>query len=339
MESLRLRCQAFHLHIVCLDAFTETFLTAQQYPEVTCVPLGEVERWATELLDCKHRRTPSEYCYTLSPFVPLYVLRQNPEFDFVCSLDADLYFYQDPTQLFADFDRYSILITTHNFDQNRLEERLKTGVYNVCFQAFRNDATGLACLEKWRRQCTEWCLAHYDSANDRFADQKYLESWPDDFAGQVKVLNGPSTNLAIWNVNQYRLKCEHNELKADGISVVFYHFHGIRLLSESWVGNTFHWYDTRPQKVLLRNVYAPYLTRIFDWEKKLAQAGKPVPYEQRILNALTRAIKAGAVFYRYRKHRLMHLNFHWIYQLHSSIKQTRWPARSIFRLLPTTEAT
>jgi len=337
LESLRARCRDFHLHIVCLDDFTQTFLTAQRYADVTCVPLAEVENWAPELLGCKRRRTLSEYCYTLSPFVPLYLLSHHPNLDFVCSLDADLYFYQDPAQLFEDFDQYSILITTHNFANHLLEERLKTGVYNVCFQAFRNDATGLACLEKWRQQCTDWCLAHYDAANDRFADQKYLETWPRDFEGRVKVLDGPTVNLAIWNANRYRLTQAQGEIRADGQPVVFYHFHGLRLFSRHWVGNTFHWYSTRPQKVLVKNVYLPYLAQLLSWEKRLTQMPNAAP--QRRPFSLMSVFKSGAVFFLYPPNLLIHFNFDWCYQIYTNLKQTLWPAKSTSRLLPTTEAT
>ena len=338
LDSLRTHCKAFHLHIVCLDDFTHHFLTERADPEVTCIPVAEVERWAPELADCKKKRSLSEYCYTLSPFVPLYLLRQHPHLDFVCSMDADLCFYQDPAVLFADFDPYSILITAHNFADYLMEDRLKTGVYNVCFQAFRNDPTGLACLEKWRQQCTAWCYAHYDALHNRFADQKYWEDWPTDFEGRVKVLNGPSVNLAIWNTNSYRIHQEQGKLLADGQLVVFYHFHGLHLLSERWVGNTFHWYRTRPQKVLVKNVYLPYLSRLLDWEKTLAKAGRPRhsvsrhPFPMKVLIA-------GAVFFLHRPSHIVYLNCNWCYQFYSNLKQTLWPAKSIFRPLPTTEAT
>lgn len=339
LESLRARCEKFHLHVVCLDDFTQTFLTRLGYAEITCTPLAEVERWAPELLTCQQKRSPSEYCYTLSPFVPLYLLRQYPHLDFVCSLDADLYFYQDPVTLFADFERHSILITTHDFADHLLEERLKTGVYNVCLQAFRNDATGLACLEKWRQQCTEWCYAHYDAAHDRFADQKYLETWPTDFEGKVQVLSGPSVNLATWNVNRYQLRQEHRELRADGQPVVFYHFHGLRLLSNRWVGNTFHWYRTRPHKVLVKNVYLPYLSRLLEWEKTLAQAGRPAQPIASRRSFPMKVVRAGAVFFFYRPSGMIYLNFDWFYQFYSNLKQTLWPAKSTYKPLPTTEAT
>ncbi len=339
LESLRAHCPAFHLHIVCVDDFTHTFLTQQGYAQVTCIPLHEVEKWAPELADCKKKRSPTEYCYTLSPFVPLYLLHYLPHLDFVCSLDADLYFYQDPATLFADFDQYSILITAHNFADHMLEERLKTGVYNVCFQAFRNDPTGLACLEKWRQQCTAWCYAHYDAAHDRFADQKYLETWSDDYGSRVQVLSGPTVNLATWNVNRYPLRQEQGELQTDGQPVVFYHFHGLHLLSHRWVGNTFHWYRTRPQKVLLQNVYLPYLSQLLDWEKTLATAGRSAQHHASIWSSPMKVLKAGAVFFLYQPNRMVYLNFNWCYQFYSNLKQTLWPAKSIYTPLPTTEAT
>ena len=339
LQSLQAHCAAFHLHIVCLDDFTHTFLTQQGYAEVTCIPLREVEKWAPELAVCQQNRSPTEYFYTLSPFVPLYLLRQHPHLDFVCSMDADLYFYQDPVTLFADFDQYSILITAHNFANHLLEERLKTGVYNVCFQAFRNDATGLACLEKWRQQCTAWCYAHYDATHDRFADQKYLETWPTDFTGQVKVLSGPTVNVATWNANRYQLHQKQGEVWADEQPVVFYHFHGLRLLSNRWVGNTFHWYRTRPQKVLLQNVYLPYLSRLLAWEKTLTQAGRPDQRDASIWSSVMKIFKAGAVFFLHRPDGMIYLNFNRFYQVYSSIKQTLWPVKSTFRPSPTTGAT
>ena len=55
----------------------------------------------------------------------------------------------------------------------------KYGKFNVGILGFRNDAEGLRCLRAWRAQCNAWC--HDRIEDGKFADQKYLDTWPEAF--------------------------------------------------------------------------------------------------------------------------------------------------------------
>lgn len=318
LESLRLHCPDFHLFVFALDDHTYRYFERADLPGVSCIALDTLEAWDPELAACRENRTRFEYYFTLSPSFPLYLLKQHPELPFVCSLDADLFFFSDPTVLFADFDRYSVMITEHQFAEEVREKGLKTGKFNVCFQSFRNDETGLACLERWRAQCIEWCFNRYDPEHDRFADQKYLDEWPALFDGKVKVLSGPTVNLAVWNVNQFALSEKNGQLLSDGQPVVFFHFHGIRMLSRHWVGNSFHWYRTRPGKVLRHRIYAPYLSRLLEIEK---QTGHTRVDNRSGVRVLPGVVRSGAVFFRWGPEILWYINFNWLYTSWITLKR------------------
>ncbi|MDX2134182.1 MAG: hypothetical protein SFV52_05335 [Saprospiraceae bacterium] len=327
LESLREHCPNFHLHILGLDDHVYDYFLTYPDPRVTPVRLAELERTAPELQQCKQNRSQVEYYFTLSPYFPQYILNQTPALELVCSIDADLYFFSDPTPLFSDFFRYSILITRHHFADGEESEKA-TGHFNVCFQAFRNDATGRACLEKWRSQCAAWCYNHFDEEHNRFADQKYLDSWPQDYAGKVKIIGDATTNLAPWNTNRYIITERQGKVFSDENPLVFFHFSGIRILNWHWIANSFHWYGTRPQKTLLKHVYGTYLTRLIQMETHLARIGSGRRHVRssvtHLIELLSALIKNKAVFYRTKSGRLLYFNFGKIHLITQSIRRSAW---------------
>src|SRR6266581_1565030 len=61
---------AFRLWVLCMDTTVETCLRELDLPEVSVIPLSEVETAA--LVAVKSGRTAGEYCWTLTPFAPEY---------------------------------------------------------------------------------------------------------------------------------------------------------------------------------------------------------------------------------------------------------------------------
>ncbi len=70
----------------------------------------------------------------------------------------------------------SVAITPHNFTP-AMRDKIVYGRFNVGWMSFRRCPEGLACLETYKANCLAWC---YDRVEDgRFADQRYLDSWPE----------------------------------------------------------------------------------------------------------------------------------------------------------------
>jgi hypothetical protein len=306
LESLTLHCPSFCLYVLCLDDETHQIMQHLPSPNLKLIPLAELERHDPELAACRHNRSRIEYYFTMSPCLPLYLLVKEG-MNFICSLDSDLYFYQDPTPLFNGFESFSILITEHFHSMALFAKEHKTGVYNVSFQAFRHDDTGLACLRHWREQCLQWCYHILDEKNNRYADQKYLESWPADFPGKVRIIRPKTAGLATWNVNHFQLTLENGQLCSDGEPVVFYHFHGLKFLSKYWIANAFSWHHTRCTSVLKRHIYQPYILTLRQYDKQYQQAkdSKPTTW----FSAVYAAIREKNVFFVPNNKRIFYLDF------------------------------
>src|SRR5215472_3437793 len=194
-RSLKRHAVPFTLSVLCFDDFTYSSLCKLNLPELRPVRLAEFEASDNALLATKATRSTVEFFFTSSPSWIRYTLDKLPSGQVMTYLDADLYFYSSPAPVFAELGNESILIIGHRFPP-QLEHLQRYGNYNVGFLSFRNDANSAECLDWWRARCLEWC---YDRCEDgRFADQKYLDEWPERFA-QVVVAKHKGANLAPWN--------------------------------------------------------------------------------------------------------------------------------------------
>lgn len=259
------------IFVLCLDDVSHAWLSQLGEPGLRPIPISNLETAYPELPRARLNRSHGEYCFTLSPCLPLHLL-DTGRFDAVVSLDADLFFLSDPTPLLQHLERKPIFITRHAFTQPMRKTGLKTGQFNVSFQGFRNDAVGRACLNQWRRQCLEWCFHRVDEQNRRYADQRYLDSWPDDFPGQVTILEPPVAGLAPWNLRDFPLSLVDGHLHSHGLRPAFYHFHGLRFLGQRRVANSLWRYHATADSVTTEHLYAPYLRELIETETACARA-------------------------------------------------------------------
>ncbi|MDT8993089.1 hypothetical protein RQP54_19605 [Curvibacter sp. APW13] len=227
LRTLKQHCPDAYVHVLCMDGQTREILEQLGLAHVTCLSLPEVEDQA--LLAVKPDRSVAEYCWTLSPCLPWYVLQHNPEIDAITYLDADLLFYSPLQPLFDEIGDASIVIIEHRFPP-ALKHLEVNGRFCVEWVGFRRDAHGMACLARWREQCIEWCFHRLEG--DRMGDQKYLDQWPASFDG-VHVIQHVGAGLAPWNYAQYSFaEDNHKKIFVDGEPLIFYHFHQFQLLSD-----------------------------------------------------------------------------------------------------------
>lgn len=225
LKSLARYCPDAHVHVLCMDRQTQDILTKLDLPHITCIPLSDLEDEA--LLEAKKDRGVAEYCWTLSPCLPWYVLQNNPQIDFITYLDADLLFYSSLQPLFDEIGDSSIAIIEHRFTP-RLQDREVNGRFCVEWVSFRRDEEGMACLSRWREQCIEWC--YYRLEEGRMGDQKYLDEWPDRYPS-CHILLHPGAGIAPWNYAQYAFDWNQSGgITVQGAPLIFYHFHQFQLL-------------------------------------------------------------------------------------------------------------
>ena len=225
LRSLYHHCPGAHVHVLCMDEDTRRLLLQLDFPSITCIALADFED--AQMREVKKTRNVAEYCWTLTPCLPWHVLQADPSIDGITYLDADLYFYSPVQPLFDEIGDASVAIIEHRFTP-RLQLLEVNGRFCVEWVGFRRDAEGMACLERWRAQCLEWCYARLE--DDRMGDQKYLDAWPRDFRS-VHVLQHAGAGLAPWNFDRYEFGGSARAgYTVDGAPLVFYHFHQFQLL-------------------------------------------------------------------------------------------------------------
>ncbi len=221
-DSLMAHAQPFHLWIICIDDLVKQQLDDIALTNVTLIPLDAAE--TPELLAVKPGRSRSEYCWTLTPFSPQIVFDMNPEVRRVTYLDADLFFFDQPKILLEAFERSGkqVSLSEHAYDP-RYDQTDIHGRFCVQFMTFVNSAQTRRILRWWQERCIEWCFARLEDG--KFGDQKYLDVWPEMFKNDIYILESVSKTLAPWNVNYF------TDRQGGNIDPVFYHFHGLRLIT------------------------------------------------------------------------------------------------------------
>jgi hypothetical protein len=101
----------------------------------------------------------------------------------------------------------------------------------------------------------------------RFADQKYLDDWPQRFQS-VRVLQQKGANLAPWNLANHEITCSLGNVLIDTDPLIFFHFHRLKQL-EAWAYDpNLSGYRSKASGIVRRQIYGPYirtLEEVFDW--------------------------------------------------------------------------
>lgn len=249
-ESLMEHVPSFTLYVLALDDETYDFLTAKSFPGIAPVHIRDLEEQDPELPATKSTRSPMEYYFTCSPCFPLNILEKYPDIDILTYIDADIIFYDSPRPFYEELGDHSILVFEHGISPVH-EERY--GRFNVGYLSWRNDQTGVACLKWWRARCIEWCYDRVE--NGRFADQKYLDQWPDLFKSTT-VSKQKNRALAPWNLEQHPIECSQGRPN----DLIFFHYHGIKIRSP-WHYSTHKHHISSKDGVKLFNGYVKKLVR------------------------------------------------------------------------------
>lgn len=262
-ESLRKHCASFALYIFCFDDKTYQILTQLDLANVELIPLSQFEDEA--LLQVKPTRTMGEYCWTCTPSIIRYVLLHTTHS--ACTyLDADLYFFHDPSVLIEEMGRAQILLTDHHYSPQYDNANL-SGRFCVQFMTFKREAQALEALNWWRDACLQWCYNRVEEG--KFGDQKYLDDWPTRYHS-THILNHMGAGIAPWNVQQYRFTRLEDQLichvgHQSNLPVVFFHFHGLGLYKT----NKADLGQYKLSQNAKEHIYQPYLKHLYNINHKL----------------------------------------------------------------------
>lgn len=244
-KSLEKNLIKYNLWIICVDDQAFDILTSLNIQFIKPIKLSTFE--TVELLNAKKSRTIAEYCWTLTPFAPRFVFDTDKSVKRVTYVDADLYFIDDPAPIFSELENSNkkVLITEHAYSPECDQTQI-SGKYCVQYITYVRDGSEIV-REWWEKRCLEWCYARHEDG--KYGDQKYLEKWPVLFGELVHVLKNRHFAMGPWNATKYEYS-----------GAIFYHFHGVRLVSQDQlvIG------DYLLPEPLYRNVYEPYFNDMFE---------------------------------------------------------------------------
>ncbi len=258
LESLHAHCPQAVVHVLCLSNECHVALTALNYPFVRLITLAQLEKADPELLAVRSTRSLVEYYFTLTPCLPRYLLHTVEGIDAITYLDADMMFFSSPEPIFEEAGDASVVLTPHKFSR-QLAHLVCYGIYNVSWLTFKNTQEGLEALAWYRQACLEWC--HDKLESDRFADQKYLDTFATRFKN-VHVMQHAGGGLAPWNIADAEVHKVGKRAQVGDVPLIFYHAHGFRrILGPFWSSGLFY-YQTKATKELQRIIFLPYARKV-----------------------------------------------------------------------------
>lgn len=241
--SMERHLRDYKLWILCVDDETNELLGRLDLPNISRLKLSDLE--TPELLEVKQGRTVAEYCWTLTPFAPKFVFEADSTVERVTYIDSDLWFRKNPKPIFDEFEASDkqVLITDHAYAPE-YDQSETSGQFCVQYMTFSRNG-GEFVRQWWEDRCIEWCFARDEDG--KFGDQKYLDSWPEQFGDVVHVLRDKELTLAPWNATRFPYG-----------NAIFYHFHGLRIISKNKIEIQNYFLP----KVVIKHVYNSYFDDI-----------------------------------------------------------------------------
>ncbi len=265
-QSLRRHDPEMVLWVLALDEATRAALSTLHAGDLRVLSTAELEQADPELARSRATRSALEHLFTFSPCLPRHLLRLHPEVSAITYLDADLWFFDRAEALHREWAGGSVYLVRHDLPAYLREREERFGRFNVGVLGFRNDANGLACLDWWRERCLEWCKDVPEPG--RYADQKYLDEWPERFRGVV-VAEHPGVNVAPWNWQTRRLAATGAQPTAAGQPLIVFHFAQLHRLGRRWIDTNQSEFGVMPL-ALRAPLYGAYLAALDAAEAQLA---------------------------------------------------------------------
>lgn len=271
IASLQKHCPDFQLFCFAFDDLTVEILNQLALPNVTVIGLNNFE--SPDLLAIKPSRNAKEYCWTCTPFTLKYCL-EHFEIPHCTYLDADLYFFADPTHIFPETP-WNTLITPHRYTP-KYEASETSGIFCVQWVSFNRNPDSQRILNDWCQNCLDWCYEIPE--NGKFGDQKYLDTWPQDYPNVI-ILEDPGIGMAPWNMQQYEtFICSKGNLKirtrtAQKFRLFFFHFHHVI----HYQNNVCHLGNYPIPKSAQTHIYRPYLVALETAQAQLKMIRLTIP--------------------------------------------------------------
>lgn len=262
--SLRNVCRNFKLYVLCIHDILWHILKKIDIENVVPVMISELED--DTLAKIREDRHFHAYCWTLKPVFLHYVMENYGDCQYFAHLDADLFFYDNPDNIFNENPYATLYLTHHRNSRNFLKYYATTGIYNTGFVGCRNTPIAFAAVNKWKNQCIEYCPITEDPVRKVFGDQRYVETWPDEFEG-VHVVRSYGANTAVWNMQNYTVSIRDGKVYINEYPLTFYHFSGLTLISRREFNLS--WYYHIDDDMVVNYIYKPYVLTLRNVMKEM----------------------------------------------------------------------
>jgi len=124
----------------------------------------------------------------------------------------------------------------------------------------------LACLREWQNNCLKWCYDKYE--DNKFADQKYLDSWIKTYP-KVKEFNSGS-GIAPWNICNKDISIKDGEkIYIKNKPLIYFHFHGLRNDSEKLFSLGLIDYRVILRSKIIKYIYSKYIHELSEIQKSI----------------------------------------------------------------------
>ena len=273
----------FKLVVLGLDNNVENYLIENSL-NLDLINLSYLEEKQKELLIAKKSRSKVEYFYTLSSGISNYCMI-NYTYDSITYLDSDLFFFNNPEKIFSEIKGYNVAIIPHNFT-DKTKKNIKYGIYNVGWVTFNNTNEGRRCLVDWYNNCLDWCYQKLE--NGKYADQKYLDSWPNEYE-RVKILKNKGLNLAIWNIGNYKISKKDGEIYVDNDKLIFFHFAGLQIISNNYIITGLSKAKVFLEGVIKFDIYSHYLKILISTKGKTLPSPKKNIHRSFLVNIIMKS--------------------------------------------------
>lgn len=272
-QSMQTHLADFELIVLCMDERTQSALRARALPQVRLVQLETLIENSRSLARAGTDRTAHEFKLTCKPWLMQHLLATLPANELLTYVDADVFFFGSPQAIFDQISEASVAITPFHFP-TRLKHWERFGRFNTGWVSIRHNITGLACAADWAAKCAAWCFSFLEP--ERFADQKYLDVWPEKFTG-TEIIANSGVMVAPWNLGDRTITSGKDGLQVDSEPLICYHFRGLRHLDRQLYDPGMHRFGATPTGELRGLVYQPYLRLIGSTESPSGDGPDIVP--------------------------------------------------------------
>lgn len=267
------------IYVFTLDKESYEILFKLRKPNLVIIKHEDFED--STLRRLKLERSVAEYCWTCTSH-SIYFCLSKFRISACTYIDADLFFFSDPSILVDELGVDSVLITLHRFSlvYRWIYSKL-AGNYCVQFITFRNNKEGMKVLTWWKSKCVDWCYARYEDG--KFGDQLYLNDWTTRFTG-VHVLKHEGA-LGPWSIfMNYNIFSKNNRILVrrmfteNTYPLVFYHFSYLKYYIDQFGTEYVDFGSFLFSHGFIKSFYLPYMSALFSVSSALKSSNTGINF-------------------------------------------------------------